>query len=201
VDLVALCSVVPARTAMLVDIVRRLTDTDPRVLTAASPHGLAIGYRRPRELGTDRLAAALGARRLYPERNAIVVDCGTATTLTALRSDGTLLGGAILPGLALWPEVLARRTAQLPQIPLRERPSHALGRTTRAALAAGIHFGHAGAVRELIRRVRAEAFGRSRAMVIGTGGHAAHLARENLFTVHVPDLILVGLREFACRRL
>jgi hypothetical protein len=33
--------------------------------------------------------------------------------------------------------------------------------------------------------------------VIGTGGHAPRFAREKLFTVLAPDLILTGLRAFA----
>ena len=98
-------------------------------LTADAAHGLTIGYHRPGQLGADRVATAIGAQVLYPKRHVVVVDCGTATTVTALRSDGTLLGGAILPGLSLWPETLALRTAQLPRIQLR-RPR---ARTIRTA--------------------------------------------------------------------
>jgi type III pantothenate kinase len=195
-DHIVLCSVVPARTAATVRTLARRHQLTPLLLTAASPHGLKIGYTQPRTLGTDRLAAALGARTLFPGENVIVVDCGTATTVTALHRDGTLLGGAILPGLSLWPDLLAERTAQLPRIALR-RPASPLGRSTAGGIAAGIFHGHAGAIREVVARVRTAAFGRARVRVVGTGGHAPRFARENLFATLEPALILHGLRAFA----
>lgn len=197
-ECVAIGSVVPALTPKMARLVRRRFGVVPRVLTFDAPHGLKIGYRRPRELGTDRLAAALGARKIFPRRHAIVVDCGTATTVTALDRNGTLRGGAILPGLALWPAMLAARTAQLPEIKLR-RPRAALGRATEENLQSGIFYGHAGAIRALIQKIGAEAFGRSAAaaVVIGTGGHAEIFSAEKIFDRIVPELVLVGLDVFA----
>jgi type III pantothenate kinase len=168
----------------------------PRVLSSASSLGLKVGYRRPGRLGADRIAGALGARAAFPGRNVIVVDCGTATTLTALSGDGVLLGGAILPGIGLWPEMLAARTAQLPRVAPR-RPASALGRSTEEGLRSGFFHGHAGAIRELVRQIRKEAFGRANAVVIGTGGHAPRFAREGLFTTLAPALVLHGLFAYA----
>ena len=190
------CSVVPALTPDVLRFIRRTWNVEPSVLTADSRHGLTIGYRNPRDLGTDRLAAAIGARAAFPKRNIIVVDCGTATTITALRQDGRILGGAILPGLSLWSDMLARGTAQLPRIELR-RPRMALGRSPEEAIASGIYFGHVGAIREMVQRVRREAFGQGRCVVVGTGGHAPQFTPEKLFTVIEPNLILQGLHTFA----
>jgi type III pantothenate kinase len=198
IDRAVFCSVVPALTKSIARLIRAETGVSPHLLTVDAPHGLEIGYREPRQFGTDRLAAALGARALFPDENAIVVDCGTATTLTALDRRGTVLGGAILPGLALWPDMLAARTAQLPRVAVL-RPRAALGRSTRAAMASGVFHGHAGAIRELTARIGAEAFGRRRFMVIGTGGAAPALRREKLFTRLSPWLILYGLRAFSAR--
>lgn len=194
----ALSSVVPALTPIIARTLSKAFALTPAIIAATAPHGLKIGYRRPADLGTDRIACALGARVLFPRRHVIVVDCGTATTVTALHRNGTILGGAILPGVGLWPEMLATRTAQLPRLALR-RPRRALGRSPGEALQSGFFFGHAGAIRELVGRVRAEAFGRAPVVVIGTGGHATRFARENLFTVHEPDLILTGLHAFAAQ--
>lgn len=196
IDRMAFCSVVPSLTAKVARFLQRHFVVAPQILQVGSPHGLKIGYRRPQELGTDRLAAALGARKFFPRKNAIVIDCGTATTVTAVGRDGTLRGGAILPGLALWPAALATRTAQLPAIALR-RPRAALGRSTAENLQSGIFHGHAGAIRELARRIRIEAFGRADAVVIGTGGHAAKFSAERLFDKIVPEIVLVGLNDFA----
>lgn len=198
IDVAAVCSVVPALTPDVLRLVRHQWGLEATVLEAAAPHGLKIGYRRPRELGTDRLAAALGARAKFPGRHLIVVDCGTATTVTALHRDGTLLGGAIFPGLSLSAEALSARTAQLPRVAPR-RPPTALGRAPREAIASGVFFGQLGAIRELVTRIRTEAFGRASALVIGTGGHAPLLADEGVFDRIESYLVLEGLREFAAR--
>jgi type III pantothenate kinase len=197
-DRAALCSVVPAATGGVARAIARHGGIRPEILTAAADHGLRIGYRDPAKLGTDRLACALGAHALFPRSHVIVVDCGTATTVTALHRNGTILGGAILPGLGLWSAALAARTAQLPEVSLAA-PRRALGRSPAEALRSGIHHGHAGAIRELIARVRAEAFGRVRPVVIGTGGHATRLANAGLFTMVQSHLILAGLNAFSAR--
>lgn len=198
IDAAALCSVVPALTAGAVREVRARLGRPPLVLRAGRFRGLKIAYRRPAELGADRLAAALGARARFPGRDVIVVDCGTAVTVTALRRDGVLLGGAILPGAALWTEALARGTAQLPRVaPGRVRS--ALGRSPAEAIAAGAHFGQNGAVRGLIARIRAEAFPRSRPVVVATGGGAGRFAGAGLFRATAPALVLEGLRVVAAR--
>ena len=196
IDHATLCSVVPALTAKITRALARRYHVTPRLLTADSPHGLKIAYENPHALGTDRLAAALGARALFPRRHVVVVDCGTATTVTALHRNGLLLGGAILPGLSLWPEMLATRTAQLPRVAISKPPT-ALGRSPETAIAAGIFHGHAGAIREVVARVRDEAFGRASVLVVGTGGHAPQFAGEKLFDALEPALVLHGLRAFA----
>lgn len=196
IDRAVVCSVVPALTPDVLRYIQRTWNVDAQVLAFDSPHGLTLGYREPREIGTDRIATALGARAAYPGKNALIVDCGTATTITALHRDGTVLGGAILPGLSSWSEMLVTHTAQLPAVDLR-RPHEALGRSTDDAIASGVFFGHLGAIREVVSRVRAEAFGLSRCVVVGTGGHAPRYSGEKLFTEIQPELILHGLRKFA----
>jgi type III pantothenate kinase len=196
IDRAALCSVVPKLTGAISRELQRRFGTKPFVLTSQAAHGLKIGYRDPRELGTDRLAAAIGARVVIGARNAVVVDCGTATTVTALRSDGVLLGGAIFPGLSLWPQMLASRTAQLPAVELR-RPRVALGRSTQDGLRSGCFHGHAGAMRELVGQIRREAFGRREVLVIGTGGNAPTFSHAGIFSRFEPELVLVGLDSFA----
>lgn len=193
---IALGSVVPAHTAALARRLTRAYGLAPRLLTAAAPHGLRLGYYRPPELGTDRLAAALGARARFPGQNVLVIDCGTAATLTALRADGLLAGGAILPGLALWAEALATRTAQLPHLVAR-RPRAALGRSPAEAIASGLYYGHLGALSALTQQIAREAFGTAPYLVVGTGGGAPLFRRESLFTHYEPHLVLLGLHAFA----
>lgn len=198
VDQVVFCSVVPSQTKTLEKGLRSATGKTALRLHPEAAHGLSIDYYAPRRLGADRLAGALGAQSLYPGQNVIVVDCGTATTLTALDAKNTLRGGAIFPGMTLWARALASGTAQLPQIELT-KPKRALGRSPEEAIASGLFHGHLGALKETIQVIGKESFKGKPHLVLGTGGHACFFAREKLFTRLVPDLILVGLRHFALK--
>jgi len=62
--------------------------------------GVHNGYTQPAQLGSDRWAALIAARQMTM-RACLVVNAGTATTVDALRADGTFVGGLILPGIEL----------------------------------------------------------------------------------------------------
>lgn len=66
-------------------------------------------------LGLDRALAlwAAGIRYGWP---CLVIDAGTALTLTGADAEGSLVGGAILPGLGLQAQALADHTARLPKV-------------------------------------------------------------------------------------
>lgn len=196
IDRVVYCSVVPKLSSGISRILKSITKQEPQALNAEAPHGLQIAYLDPRRLGTDRLAAVMGARALLPDTDLIVLDCGTASTVTALRADGRLCGGAILPGLGLWAEALASRTAQLPAIKPKA-PAQATGRSPEQAIASGLYHGHLGALERLTREIAAESFGENRFAIIATGGNAKIFHREKLFTHIEPELILTGLLAFS----
>lgn len=77
--------------------------------------GVRNGYAVPQQLGSDRWAALIAARHLYPQRDVLVVQLGTAVTIDTLAADGRFQGGLILPGLSLMQDALARNTAGLAQ--------------------------------------------------------------------------------------
>jgi type III pantothenate kinase len=74
--------------------------------------GVINHYQHPAQLGSDRWCALIGAWTQF-KRAALVVNCGTATTIDTLSAKGEFLGGLILPGVALMQSCLAARTAQL----------------------------------------------------------------------------------------
>ncbi len=88
----------------------------PRVVvfTSATPVPIRNAYATPGTLGCDRLAAAVGAAALFPGRDALVVDLGTAVTFDLVTADATFRGGCISPGLALRFKALHEHTARLP---------------------------------------------------------------------------------------
>ncbi len=76
--------------------------------------GVTNCYRNPAQLGSDRWAALIGARHLLGSRPAMVVVCGTATTIDFLSASGVFKGGMIMPGVGLMLRSLHEGTAALP---------------------------------------------------------------------------------------
>jgi type III pantothenate kinase len=194
VQQIAFCSVVPDLIYSLRSCCRKYFGLDPFILRAGVKTGLKIRYRNPLEVGPDRIANAIGATHLYPERNLIIIDFGTATTFDVIRAGRDYLGGIILPGLRISMEALEKNTARLPNVEIVP-PSELVGRSTIEGIQSGLYFGNRAAVQGLTRELRAEAFGGERAFVIGTGGFSRLFEQEQLFDVVLPDLILLGLER------
>ena len=88
-------------------------------------------------LGIDRALAVLGAGETY-HFPCLVIDAGTALTLTGVDSDRTLVGGAILPGLTVQFQSLSRKTAALPDVNLPNNLPMRWSQTTDKAISSGI---------------------------------------------------------------
>lgn len=191
---IAICSVVPDMLYSLRSCCQKYFDQEPLVMRPGIRTGLRIAYKDPREVGSDRIADAMGAVKLYPGRNLIVVDFGTATTVCAVSKAPEFLGGNIIPGVRLSMDALEEKTAQLPTVEIVPVTS-AIGRTTIESIQNGLYWSNVGMVKELVARMTEEVFADDPPLVIGTGGFAHLFEREALFDAVVPDLILVGLRE------
>lgn len=83
------------------------------VVSEVTRAGVHNGYAKPTQLGVDRWAALVGAWQQVLGA-AVVVNCGTATTIDTLSEQGMFLGGLIVPGLTLMQRSLTHATAQLP---------------------------------------------------------------------------------------
>lgn len=189
---IALCSVVPSLLHSVRNACYKYFDTEPFVLQAGVKTGLKIKYRNPLEVGADRIATAIAAVRLYPHKNIIVVDFGTATTFCAITTGKEYLGGAILPGIAISMEALEQRTAKLPSVEIIT-PATSIGRSTVESIQSGLFYAQVGTVRELTRRFSREAFEGEEPVVVGTGGYARLFQNEDLFDKIYPNLVLNGL--------
>jgi type III pantothenate kinase len=191
---IGICSVVPDIIYSLRSCCRKYFGIDPFILQSGAKTGLKIRYRNPLEVGPDRIANAIAATHLYPERNLIIVDFGTATTFDVVSASRDYLGGIILPGLRIAMEALEKNTARLPTVEIVP-PAALIGRSTVESIQSGLYFGNRAILKELTRNIRADAFGREPALVIGTGGFSRLFEREKLFDALLPDLVLVGLER------
>ncbi|WP_107670238.1 pantothenate kinase [Cyanothece sp. BG0011] len=88
-------------------------------------------------IGIDRALAAFGAGEMY-HFPCLVIDAGTALTLTGIDSDRSFIGGAILPGLKLQFNSLSTKTAALPNIQLPQKLGDRWANNTENAIISGI---------------------------------------------------------------
>jgi len=164
-------SVVTSHTMVLRDAVEKLPGRKENGVLVLSHHmdtGLNLKIKTPEELGTDRLANAAGAYALYSGPVA-VIDFGTATSITIISINGDLIGGAIMPGIGLMSDVLARRTSKLTRVTL-EQSGPALGTDTAGCIRSGLLIGTAGAVERILDEIEKETGYQFRVVI--TGGYA-----------------------------
>lgn len=182
-----LASVVPEQTS-------RWLAHGPRILTLADlPLGNLYG-----SLGIDRALAGLGAG-LTVGFPCLIIDGGTALTITGFDQNRNLFGGAILPGLGLQLTTLGDRLAALPYLDLPDNLPPRWAMDTPAAMASGVVYG----VLEAIR-----GYGQDwqklfpDAPVVVTGGDGPRL--QGLLQAYLPDLkvainehlIFLGMANF-----
>lgn len=190
---VAIASVVPSIDYSLRSAVLKYLKIEPFFLKAGVKTGLKIKYHNPLEVGADRIADAIAASHQFPNRNIIIGDFGTASVFCAINKNKEYLGGAILPGMRLSMEALAHNTAKLHSVEIIN-PENVVGRSTTESIQSGLYFGHLGAIKEFTTRITSTHFQNETPIIIGTGGFSHLFADEKLFTIIVPDLVLLGLK-------
>jgi len=161
-------SVVPVVTNAMRDAIRKLIGKEPLVIGPGLKTGLKIRIDNAAQLGSDRVTDAVAAVEQYP-CPLIIIDMGTATTISVVDKDKNFIGGLIMPGLRISAEALASRGSQLPQVSL-DPPKKAIGRNTVEGMRSGIILGTASTIDGLIDRIEEE-LGYS-CTVIATGGNS-----------------------------
>jgi len=191
---VALSSVVPSNDFTIKHSISLYLNLPLFVLQAGVKTGLNIKYKNPNEVGADRIANAIGAVDIYPNKNIIIVDMGTATTICAVTKKRDYLGGAILPGLRLNMESLKNNTAKLMEVNIQDPISY-IGKTTRESIQSGLFYSQLGAIKEIIAGFKQEIFKDETVTIIGTGGFTQLYKDKFLFDEILPDLVLQGLQK------
>jgi type III pantothenate kinase len=168
-------SVVPPIMYSLENAIKKYLNQEPIVINSTMDFGIRIMYDNPREAGIDRIVNVVAAYNIYGSP-IIVVDFGTATTLSAINGKGEYLGGTISPGIKISSEALFARAAKLPRIELI-KPKKVIGTNTINNMQSGIVNGYIGQINHLIDSVKDE-MNEKDIKVIATGGMAQLIAKE-----------------------
>ncbi len=185
-------SVAPQVAASVSAAVTKLCDVIPLQIGPGVKTGLNIRIDNPAQLGADLVAGAVGALNEYT-LPCIIIDMGTATTLSVIDSNGAFLGGSIGAGVNLTLKALCENTAQLPDISI-SAPDSVIGTNTVDSMRAGIVLGTAAMLDGLIERIEDE-LGEP-ATVVATGGLSKSIilcCKRNI--IYNENLLLDGLKE------
>lgn len=161
-------SVVPSVTNMVKEAMMKLTGKAVMVVGPGMKTGLKIKLDNPTQLGSDRVADAVAAINCYP-CPLIIIDMGTATTISVIDREKNFLGGLIIPGMKVSLDSLSSRASQLPNISL-EAPKKVIGSNTTDCMKSGIIHSTASSLDGVTERIEAELG--EKCTVISTGGLA-----------------------------
>ena len=190
IDGAIISSVVPQLTEILKRAVRIFCDVDPLVVGPGVKTGLNILIDNPKQLGSDLVVDAVAALAEY-KPPLIILDLGTASTMSVIDRQANYRGGVIIPGVRLSLEALAARAAQLQNISM-EAPKHVIGTNTIACMQSGLIYGQASMFDGMIDRIEDELG--EKATIVATGGLArpvlVHCKHEVIID---DDLLIKGL--------
>ena len=189
-----ICNAIVSSVGAKPDLLTSLLSNKCNVITLNSNTNIPISnsYANPEQLGNDRLAAAVGASVLFPGRDALVVDAGTAITYEFVEGGKRYLGGSISPGLSLRFAALHEHTAKLPV--LQPSPvSDKIPIDTQSAINNGVINGVIAEIEWFVAYAKQKF---KNPAIIFTGGDTIFLAGKLKNTIFAePNLVAIGLNR------
>ena len=184
-------SVVPPLTNVIKEAIEKIIGKSPLVVGPGIKTGLNLLMDNPKQVGSDLIVDAVAGINEYGAP-LIVIDMGTATTLSVIDKNKNYIGGAILTGLKLSMEALSSRASQLFNVSL-DAPKNVIGKNTVDCMKSGIVLGNAACIDGMIDRIEEE-LGYP-AKVISTGGLSHVVVPLCKHDIIIDDtLLLKGLK-------
>ncbi len=183
-------SVVPSITNTVRAAIKKFSGKEAMIVGPGIRTGLSIKIDNPAQLGSDLVVGAVAGINEY-SCPLVIIDMGTANTISVIGADKDYLGGVIMPGMKISLESLTSGTSQLPTIGF-EPPRRLIGRNTVECMKSGFLNGNAACIDGMLDRI-AEELGET-PTAVATGGLASvviPLCRKKI--VIDDDLMLKGL--------
>lgn len=163
-----IASVVPPLNNIVKAAMEKLLRISPLLVGPGVKTGLNILMDNPGQVGSDLIVNAVAALKYYGVP-IIIIDMGTATTISVVDEKKNYIGGMIMPGVKVSLESLVNRTSQLPRISV-EAPKRIIGKNTIDCMKSGIVIAQAACMDGMIERIWEELG--MQAQVVATGGLA-----------------------------
>ncbi|RLC54548.1 MAG: pantothenate kinase [Candidatus Cloacimonadota bacterium] len=196
---IALSSVVPQLTETFNNLFAQFFDCPKIIVTASSKLGLTYPVSNPDYIGSDLIVNAYAAWQKY-NKNCIICDLGTATTIQLVGKNGFYHGYIIAPGVNISLQALFSLTSQLPETVLTE-PDNLLGNNTKDAMMSGIVTGNRLALAGFIREIKKEYQHIGETYVIATGGIAEVICNNSNEVDVIDNYLLIDGLNLICRNI
>lgn len=150
-------------------------------------------YKSAHTLGSDRLAAAIGANAICRDQDVLVVDAGTCIKYNYITSNNEYIGGGISPGLQMRFRAMNTFTSRLPLLQADESYKELIGTNSDESIRSGAQLGAVAEIDGIIEQYRSRF---NNLKVFLTGGDTDFFAKRLKNRIFAdPDLILKGLNE------
>ncbi len=176
IDSAAVSSVVPSLTPILFEAAKKICGKKPFMVTSGIRTGFEMKIKNPEQLGADIVCNCTAALAIFNSPT-VILDMGTATTLTVIDNKLTIIGTIIIPGLRVSLEALYNSAAQLNDITL-DSNVELIGKDTRSAVGSGIINGNAFMIDGFVRNIREElglTGSDTKLLLIATGSHSEYI--------------------------
>lgn len=164
IDGLIIASVVPEVDATLEHAFVKYFNLKPLFVETGVKTGISVRIDNPRQLGADLLVGAVASVNKYGAP-CIVVDMGTAITLSYVNAKKEFLGGVIYPGIVPAFSSLVKATSLLEAAKLKV-PDNIIGRDTNQSIQSGMIYGTAGAINGMVKNIFEE-YGKAKVIVTG----------------------------------
>lgn len=162
-------------------------------------------YKTRETLGTDRIAAVVGASVMYPNENNLVIDAGTCITYDLIDNGDTYIGGNISPGLEMRLKAMHHYTGTLPLLKADEslfdeiNADSLVGSSTKEAMIIGVKQGITAEIERIIEKLKKLYEDLN---ILLSGGDVAIFERWIKIEIFaVPNIVLIGLNAILFHQL
>jgi len=165
------------------------------VKSEKTKNGVTSAYTKPEKLGVDRWLTLLASAKLYPNKNILIIDAGTATTIDLLDVTGKHLGGWILAGINTLLTSLIKSTNKVQVDTENNIANIKFGTDTTENVNNACWAATMGIIQQAVTEAKNIDVEIDR--IILTGGHAEDI--ENLLEdpcIRIDDLIFYGLEIY-----
>lgn len=162
-------------------------------LNQKTPIPIKNDYQTPETLGADRIAVAVAANQLFPDKDVLVIDAGTTITYEFKTKNGRYLGGGISPGIVMRFTALNNYTARLPLIEFDHQLPDLIGSTSEKSIKSGVINGVVAEMEGVISAYKKKYSG---LQIIITGGDSLFFEKAIKSSIFADEnLVLKGLNE------